>query len=548
MQYFYQMVTTSAMTKARVTDSIRAFTPRTEATALCGDRHFFSALVTGGHPRRAGRLDITVESSFGEDLKIYTVEQIPVKMPCYEGEFDDDYIDTKPGIYPDVLQPTTAVYTMPQRLSQLYFEVNVPKDMKPGRYEIKIFLYDRLEKCPATDATYTVEVLDALLPEQTFLSGHWFHYDCLATHYNVEVFSQRHWEIIENFLAEYVDRGNVTLLTPIFTPPLDTEVGFDRPTVQLIDITRENGKYTFGFEKLRRFCDMCHKYGVKELEIAHFFTQWGAFHAPKIMATDDGVYRRIFGWDTDALSPEYVEFLRTLIPALREKLDEYGYKDHYYFHISDEPNKNRHLESYSGAKNSIFDLICDRPVRDALSDFDFYEKGIIANPVPSNNHIEPFLEAKIPDLWTYYCCSQGRKVSNCYVAMQGHRTRVIGAQMYKAGITGFLHWGYNFYFNRFSLGEVNPYLNIESNYFTPAGDCLMVYPGSDGHPVHSLHEILFEQGLLDMRAMQAAEAKVGRERVIQAIDAEGDLKFDSYPKHEDYLLNLRDTLNRMSAE
>ena len=547
MQYSYQLITTSAMVKARVTDSIRAFTPRTEATALKGDRHFFSALAQGGDARRSNRLDMTVKSAFGDNLKAYTVENIPVKMPCYAGECDDDYIDTKPGLYPDVLQPTTAVYTLPNMLSQLYFEVNVPKDMAPGRYEIKIDLYDRLSKCHATSATYTVEVLDALLPEQTFLSGHWFHYDCLATYYGVEVFSERHWEIIENYLAEYVDRGNITLLTPIFTPPLDTEEGGERPTVQLIDVTREGGNYTFGFEKLRRFCDTCKKFGVKELEISHLFTQWGAYHAPKVMATDEGVYRRIFGWDTDASSEEYVGFLRLLLPLLKEKLDEFGYRDHYYFHISDEP-KSAHLESYAKAKNAVLDLICDHPVRDALSDFNLYLQGAVVNPVPSNNHIAPFLEAKIEDLWTYYCCSQGKRVSNSFVAMPGHRTRVMGTQMYKAGITGFLHWGYNFYFNRFSIGEVNPYLSIESNFFTPAGDCLMVYPGHDGHPVHSLHEVLFEQGLLDMRALQAAEAKVGKERVLAAINAEGDLSFDSYPKHEDYLLTLRDQINRMAAE
>ena len=548
MPYSYHLITTSAMVKARVTDSIRAFVPRNGATALLGDRHYFSALITGGNPRRSDRLDIRVDSPFANGVKVYTVEQIPVRMPCYAGESDDDYIDIKPGLYPDLLQPTEGICIMPHLLSQLYFEVNVPLDMKPGTYEIKISLYHRAKQYDVATAVYTVEVLNARLPEQTFLSGHWFHYDCLATHYGVEVFSKRHWEIIESYLAAYVDRGNVTLLTPIFTPPLDTEVGGERPTVQLVDVTLENGAYSFGFEKLARFCEMCKKYGVKELEISHLFTQWGAFHAPKVMATVDGEYKRIFGWDTEATGEEYVTFLRTLLPILREQLDAFGYKDHYYFHISDEPNGEKHMDSYLGAKNAVFDLICDRPVRDALSDFALYQNGAVVNPVPSNNHITPFLEANIPDLWTYYCCSQGRKVSNCFVAMTGHRTRVIGAQMYKADIKGFLHWGYNFYFNRFSIGSTNPYLSIEGDYFTPAGDTFMVYPGPDGTPIHSLHEVLFEQGLLDMRAMQAAEAKVGRERVLSAIDAECDLDFENYPKHEDYLLNLRDTLNLLAAQ
>ena len=39
------------------------------------------------------------------------------------------------------------------------------------------------------------------------------------------------------------------LLTPVFTPPLDTAIGGERRTVQLVDVhVTENG-YTFGFDK-----------------------------------------------------------------------------------------------------------------------------------------------------------------------------------------------------------------------------------------------------------------------------------------------------------
>ena len=61
---------------------------------------------------------------------------------------------------------------------------------------------------------------------------------------------------------------------------------------------------------------MCLDIGVRTFEIAHLFTQWGAYHAPKIMATVDGEYKRIFGWDTDAASDEYIGFLRAFLTAL----------------------------------------------------------------------------------------------------------------------------------------------------------------------------------------------------------------------------------------
>ena len=154
----------------------------------------------------------------------------------------------------------------------------------------------------------------------------------------------------------------------------------------------------------------------------------------------------------------------------------------------------------------------------------------------------------MPDLWVYYCCVQGTDVSNRFIAMPGYRTRVIGAQMYKARITGFLQWGYNFYFNQYSIGQTNPFTNTEGDLFTPAGDNFAVYPGTDGRPLHSLHELHFEQALLDMRAMQAAEERAGREAVIAAIDAEGEIDFKVYPRSEDYILTLRDTVNRLAAQ
>jgi hypothetical protein len=131
--------------------------------------------------------------------------------------------------------------------------------------------------------------------------------------------------------------------------------------------------------------------------------------------------------------------------------------------------------------------------------------------------------------------------------MPGYRTRVLGAQMYNADIKGFLQWGYNFYYSRTSQYLINPFLINDGDFAYPAGDPFAVYPGADGKPILSLHEILFEQALLDLRAMKTAEKKVGRAAVLAAINAEGKIDFKQYPRHEAYLLTLRDTVNRLAA-
>ncbi len=47
-----------------------------------------------------------------------------------------------------------------------------------------------------------------------------------------------------------VDNGINMILTPLFTPPLDTKVGGERPTVQLVDVNMDGDKYTFNFDNL----------------------------------------------------------------------------------------------------------------------------------------------------------------------------------------------------------------------------------------------------------------------------------------------------------
>ena len=57
-----------------------------------------------------------------------------------------------------------------------------------------------------------------------------------------------------------------------------------RTTVQLIDVYQEENGYTFSFEKLERWLELCERCRIRYLEFSHLFTQWGAGHAPKIMA------------------------------------------------------------------------------------------------------------------------------------------------------------------------------------------------------------------------------------------------------------------------
>jgi hypothetical protein len=379
------------------------------------------------------------------------------------------------------------------------------------------------------------------------LHTNWFHSDCLADYYHVPALSEEHWQIIENFAKAAREMGVTMLLTPLFTPPLDTEIGTYRTTVQLIDVTVENGQYTFGFDKLKRWVDMCHRCGIEYFEMSHLYSQWQTNNPPQIVATVDGEYKRIFGWDDIATDAPYREFLACFLPQLVEKLKEWGIADHCRFHIKDEPHVT-FRETYKAEKAQVEPYIPGFKIMDAMSHFDYVESGVIKCPVPIVDcaELDKFREACKGDYWLYYCCGPEDTYTNRFFAQPSYRTRILGTQLYVENAQGFLHWGYNFYNSERSRKHINPFCVTDGYEAFPSGDAFIVYPGEDQKPQESIRYMLMRQAMYDLRAMQLLESKIGREAVEAIIneDVDSKLTLANYPRTNAYLPTLRDKINR----
>jgi hypothetical protein len=285
--------------------------------------------------------------------------------------------------------------------------------------------------------------------------------------------------------------------------------------------------------------DTAKRCGIERFEISHFFTQWGAEFTPKVVAKVDGRSKKIFGWHVSSLSPEYAEFLRALVPQLISFLEACGTpRENIYFHVSDEPCEV-HLERYHKVSALLCPLIEGCKHIDALSSLSFYKQGLVNTPVVATDHIKPYLDDGVSELWCYYCCSQGKKVSNRFFAMPSHRTRIIGVQMYKYGIKGFLHWGYNFYYTQFSKRLVDPFRETDAGEAFQSGDAFVVYPYGDG-VISSLRQKVFADALNDMRFLSLLEAKIGKEQVVAELDRlmGEDITFESCPKSERFFDEL----------
>lgn len=344
------------------------------------------------------------------------------------------------------------------------------------------------------------------------------------------------------------DVGLNMMLTPVFTPHLDTEYGVERPNVQLVDITVENGEYLFDFSRLKRWIELCRKNNFKYIEIAHLFSQWGLKCAPNIRAKVNGEDVLLFGWHTEADSREYVDFLKKFMPELIEFLKKEKIKDNTYFHISDEPSAE-HLEKYKFASELIKPLIDGCGILEACSDTEIFEEKMLDIPVAASNVIHSFIDKGVKDLFVYYCCIQYDKVANRFITMPAYRNRILGLQMYKYDIKGFLHWGYNFYYNGGSHYVVNPFVTTSANKHFPSGDSFSVYPGIEG-PLCSTRAIVFKDALQDIKICKLLESYIGKEAVVKLIEEEAGMKitFNDYPRNNDFILNLTRKMKRIINE
>ena len=493
----------------------------------------------------------TLGGSLKEYASIREVRHVPAMMNG-RAMVDDDYITTEPCLQPDILMPLTyggRVVVSPFRLVSLWIDINIPEDCKAvgvGDLTLTLEMVRKVNDVPECKVSLGVEidVIDAVLPPQELLFTQWFHSDCLANYYGVRKWSDEHFEICEKFAATARKNGINMLYTPLISPPLDNE--YDTRDLQLAGVTVNGGKYSFSWENLERWIEMCDRVGIRFFEIGHLFTQGGAACATKVMGTVDGEYVRLFPKETPCDAPEYTEFLRAMLTSFLEFMRARGDDKRCYFHISDEPN-DAQLETYKRAKETVADLLDGYVIMDALSHYEFYEKGIVKKPVVILHHLAEFIEHDVPGLWAYNCCAPDRGYSNRFLAMTLSRNRSISLLLYKYNIEGFLHWGYNFYNNSGSSDCINPFLETDSGGIFPSGDPFSVYPGVGGEPLESMRLVTFREAIDDLRAFKLCEKLYSRETVISVLEEMlgGEIKTNTYINDSKAMMNLRERINAM---
>jgi len=257
------------------------------------------------------RIRLAVSGSFSHAARIRVLDWMPCLAPANPD--DPAVITSKPGLFPGPLYERDEIAPAGGRTYAFHVTLAVPRRFPAGDHTLELSL-----NCPEETLAFSfpVHVVNAVLPPQKLACEMWFHPDCIMHHYQVNMRRKKFWQLLKNCFGNMAEHGLNMLLTPLWTFPLDTEIGGERMTFQLLDIELKNGRYSFRFSRLKRWIVLARECGITHFSFSHIYTQWGLAAAPKIMVRADGAEKRLFGWNTPSESGEYKDFLRQLFPPL----------------------------------------------------------------------------------------------------------------------------------------------------------------------------------------------------------------------------------------
>lgn len=392
----------------------------------------------------------------------------------------------------------------------------IPKGFSEKELHLKIRAYytEGYEKEELIYAeSIPIKVLDYVmkpLKEGEFYLDLWQHLCSWARAYEVEYFSDEHFQIIDNYIKDLADLGQrvINLIVSDYPWAGQRCYQFEENASNLyefniVKVSRDkDGQIKCDFEALDRYIDLCMKHGIEEeINIFGIIGNWDAFsfgnpiedyHDPVRITYYD---EKEECFDFIKSKDEFVNYLSILFNHLVERGLWHKVKV-----ISDEPNNP---ELFKESVELIESAIQGYKInfKCAIHDQHFFEKfgeniqGLSLNTCEAVNNMQKLSEIKAEvnkrgGRFTWYSCCFPEDL-NIFIKSPLIESRLKGWFTYYWDFDGFLRWAY-------AIWPTNPLEEISYKYPKwSAGDMFLVYPGKDLRPMSSVREKNFIFGIQD---------------------------------------------------
>ena len=425
------------------------------------------------HPTEAGK---SIEA---DSAKVRTVGLIP----CPEIGM----------MTPDPLEERESFELEPRRSSSLWLDLVIPPETHSGRYQGVLDFHSG--KRLFASIPIQLNVLPGLLPPPRQFDFHlsiWQDAGAIARNYRVDLWSGRHWELIQAYARNLAAHGQKTITTTVVEDPWASQTGYPHPSMVLWRYPgewdeKESKKFKFDYTVFDKYIEIFLREGIETVNCfspAH----WGpfAYYDEKAKKTR---YRKYELGDT-AYAAAWNQFLPDLIDHLKKR----NWLQQSYLAMDEAPGEvmekvwpilrryssdlKIHLAGGGGKYGQEAEDLC-------YYYFSLYEK--------ETEFPQPDVEARRREgkRTTFYVCT-GPTHPNTFLYSPAYGARQLPWLVWKHGYDGFLRWAFNSWPDR--LWE-------QPNYQWGSGDMFLVYPGKHG-PMDSLRWQLLFAGIQDYQCLK----------------------------------------------
>lgn len=443
-------------------------------------------------------------------LRVRTVGYVPVNQPMPDPP--KDALRKPPCEFPDPLLETASFELKANETQPVWIDVKVPANAKQGLYRADLKV---MAKVDGRDVSVKIPLKANVYPVSAVKSRLWLTnwYFLPSKFLQVptkpgETPDDAQARVIAKSMAEH--RQNVALIAPYSLTKYD--LGPD-------------GKIKFDFSGFDKRVRIFKDAGViGRIEGGHLGGRsgdWNSQFTVNAQVVENG---KLVSKAVDPSSKEADWFFSQFLPALKEHLKDKGWLDIYMQHLADEPIASN-IESYRAIAKLVKQYMPGVKTIDACHTKELV--GALDVWVPQLNyfaesysHYQDRQKAG-EEVWIYTCVYPQGEYANRFLELPLIKTRLLHWINFKYNATGYLHWGFN-YWNQVD----DPYKTLISpEWFLPAGDPWIVYPGKNGL-VDSIRYETLRDGVADYELLCQLREK--KPELAQKIADRHILSFDKY--------------------
>ncbi|WP_125709813.1 DUF4091 domain-containing protein [Companilactobacillus zhongbaensis] len=384
----------------------------------------------------------------------------------------------------------------------------------------------------------------------------WQHLTSLSRYYQVPLWSDEHFQIIENYLEPLKEANQKVCDLVVTDYPWAGQGCFaeeDNPSslyeYNIVKVSQKDGTLECDFSNLDRYLELAEKYQMAdEIDLFGLLGNWSArdFGNPLSDYRDP---LRVRFYNLDEHHFDFINSqsqLKKYLILLFKHLQNLGVWDKVLI-MADEPSDLKITEEYQAFLQSCselpiefkFAILHDRVLKEQNKTLENY--SLISSILCDNIHdADSIVTRSLPQLTWYTCCFP--KNLNQFVRSPLMESRLVGPLTYLFNMKGFLRWNYCLWVN-------DPSEDITyKNWKWSAGDMFFVYPGRDGRPEYSLRFKQLIYGIQDFDFYKQCEEKLGRPAVLDILqELTGNVDDVSYNKQDDTInINYRNDYNLVS--